>query len=188
MKNKIIIGIIVALLIGGMIYKLAANKKTIDKNASPIDRSNVPVSVSTFEVNYFTVSTDYALPAVLDNNNTGIITATQPGKLATFNIEIGQHVTKGQLIGKIDSKQREIGIKSSDATIKKLEDDNNHISRTYIQKLITDGCIIVNGNSIKTNYKLRQGDSIELRIPDPKKLDVSAEKIDLNIIYEDDND
>ncbi|HQV77753.1 MAG TPA: efflux RND transporter periplasmic adaptor subunit [Chitinophagales bacterium] len=123
MKNKIIIGIIVALLIGGMIYKLAANKKTIDKNASPIDRSNVPVSVSTFEVNYFTVSTDYALPAVLDNNNTGIITATQPGKLATFNIEIGQHVTKGQLIGKIDSKQREIGIKSSDATIKKLEDD-----------------------------------------------------------------
>ena len=120
MKNKIIIGIIVALLIGGMIYKLAANKKTIDKNASPIDRSNVPVSVSTFEVNYFTVSTDYALPAVLDNNNTGIITATQPGKLATFNIEIGQHVTKGQLIGKIDSKQREIGIKSSDENIKKF--------------------------------------------------------------------
>lgn len=123
MKNKIIIGVIAVLLIGGMIYKLSANKKIIDANAKPIDRTNVPVSVTTFDVNYIPVSTDYSLPAVLDNNNTGIITATQPGKLASFNIEIGQHVTKGQLIGKIDSKQREIGVKSTEATIKKLEDD-----------------------------------------------------------------
>lgn len=123
MKNKIIIGIIALLLVGAMIYKLSANKKIIDKNATPVDRSNVPVSVTTFEANYFPVSTDYALPAVLDINKSGIITATQPGKLATFNVEVGQHVTKGQLIGKIDSKQREIGVKSSDVTINKLQDD-----------------------------------------------------------------
>lgn len=83
----------------------------------------MPVSVTTFEASYFPISTDYSLPAVLDINKSGIITATQPGRLASFNIEIGQHVSKGQLIGKIDSKQREIGIKSSEATIKKLEDD-----------------------------------------------------------------
>lgn len=123
MKNKIIIGIIALLLIGGMVYKLSQNKKVIDKNATPVDRSNVPVSVTTFEANYFPVSTDYALPAVLDINKSGVITATQPGKLAAFNVEIGQHVTKGQLVGKIDSKQREIGIKSSDVTINKLKDD-----------------------------------------------------------------
>ena len=123
MKNKIIIGIIAVLLIGGMVYKLMANKKIIDKNAILIDRTNVPVSVTTFEASYFPISTDYSLPAVLDINKSGIITATQPGRLASFNIEIGQHVSKGQLIGKIDSKQREIGIKSSEATIKKLEDD-----------------------------------------------------------------
>lgn len=123
MKNKIIIGIIAVLLIGGMVYKLMANKKIIDKNAILIDRTNVPVSVTTFEASYFPISSDYSLPAVLDINKSGIITATQPGRLASFNIEIGQHVSKGQLIGKIDSKQREIGIKSSEATIKKLEDD-----------------------------------------------------------------
>lgn len=123
MKNNIIIAIIAILLIGGMTYKLTQNKKIITKNEQPIDRTNVPVSVTTFDANYFPVSTDYALPAVLDINKSGIITATQPGKLASFNIEIGSHVTKGQLIGKIDSRQREIGIKSSDATIKKLEAD-----------------------------------------------------------------
>lgn len=123
MKNKIIVGIIAILLIGGMAYKLTQNKKEIDKNSTPKDRSNVPVSVTTFDANYFPVSTDYALPAVLDINKSGIITATQPGKIAYFNVEIGSHVSKGQLIGKIDSKQREIGIKSSEATIKKLEAD-----------------------------------------------------------------
>ncbi|MBP6324268.1 MAG: biotin/lipoyl-binding protein, partial [Chitinophagales bacterium] len=121
MKNNIIVGIIALLLVGGMVYKLTQNKKAIDKNAQLVDRSNVPVSVTTFDANYLPVSTDYALPAVLDINKSGIITATQPGKLASFNIEIGSHVSKGQLIGKIDSKQREIGIKSSEATIKKLE-------------------------------------------------------------------
>ncbi|HRH56182.1 MAG TPA: efflux RND transporter periplasmic adaptor subunit [Chitinophagales bacterium] len=123
MKNKIIVGIIALLLIGGMAYKLTQNKKEIDKNSTPKDRSNVPVSVTTFDANYFPVSTDYALPAVLDINKSGIITATQPGKIAYLNVEIGTHVSKGQLIGKIDSKQREIGIKSSEATIKKLEAD-----------------------------------------------------------------
>jgi RND family efflux transporter MFP subunit len=123
MKNNIIVGIIALLLVGGMVYKLTQNKKAIDKNAQLVDRSNVPVSVTTFDANYLPVSTDYALPAVLDINKSGIITATQPGKLASFNIEIGSHVSKGQLIGKIDSKQREIGIKSSEATIKKLESD-----------------------------------------------------------------
>ena len=123
MKNNIIIAIIAILLIGGMAYKLTQNKKIITKNEQPVDRTNVPVSVTTFDANYFPVSTDYALPAVLDINKSGIITATQPGKLASFNVEIGDHVTKGQLIGKIDSKQREIGIKTTDVTIKKLESD-----------------------------------------------------------------
>lgn len=123
MKNKIIIAVVALLLVGAMIYKLTQNKKIITKNEQAVDRSNVPVSVSTFDVNYFPVSTDYALPAVLDINNSGIITATQPGKLVMFNIEIGSHVTKGQLVGRIDSKQREIGIKTTEVTIKKLESD-----------------------------------------------------------------
>lgn len=131
MKNKIIIGIIAVVLIGGMVYKLTQNKKIIEKNETPIDRSNVPVAVTTFDANYFPVATDYALPAVLDINKSGIITASQPGKLISFNVEIGSHVTKGQLVGKIDSKQREIGVKTTDATIQKLESD---IKRT--QELI----------------------------------------------------
>lgn len=123
MKNKIITGIVALLIVGGVTYKLVQNKKIINKNETPVDRSNVPVSVTTFDANYFPTNTEYALPAVLDINNSGIITTMQPGKLASFDIEIGKLVKKGQLVGRIDSKQREIGMKSTDATIKKLEAD-----------------------------------------------------------------
>jgi RND family efflux transporter MFP subunit len=123
MKNKIIVGIIAALLVGGMIYKLTQNKKVIVKNETPVDRTNIPVSVTTFDAGYFPVGTDYSLPAVLDINKSGIITVVQPGRIESLNIEVGSRVTKGQLVGRLDSKLREIGIKSTEVTIKKLESD-----------------------------------------------------------------
>ncbi len=123
MKNKVIIGIVALLLTGGMIYKLTQNKKIIEQNEMPVDRSNIPVAVSTFDVSYFPVSTDYALPAVLDVNNSGNINATNPGKIVSLSIELGSRVTKGQLVGKIDAKLKEIAVKSTQLTISKLEKD-----------------------------------------------------------------
>lgn len=87
MRNKIIVGIIALLLIGGMVYKLVQNKKEIVKNETPVDRSNVPIAVTAFDVNYLPVATDYALPAVLDINKSGIITVVQPGRIESFNVE-----------------------------------------------------------------------------------------------------
>jgi len=164
MKNKIIFAIIAFLLIGGMTYKLTQNKKIINQNEQPVDRSNVPVSVTTFDANYFPVANEYAMPAVLDINKSGIITATQPGKLVRFDIEIGSQVTKGQLIGCIDSKQREIGIKSTEATIKKLESD---IQRT--QDLI-EGNAAPSNSINELNYNLEtakiQKENIQQQIAD----------------------
>lgn len=59
------------------------------------------------------------------------------------------------------------------------------MSRSYIKKLIDDKTVKVNGIVVKANYKLKSGDSIEIVIPDPQKLDVTPEDIDLDILYED---
>lgn len=59
-------------------------------------------------------------------------------------------------------------------------------SRSYIQKLAEEGIVRVNGKTVKSNYKLKLEDEIELSIPEPEKLNVTAEKIDFDIIYEDD--
>lgn len=164
MKSKVIIGIVILALLGATVYKLSQNKKVIDKNETPIDRSNIPVTVSVSKAEFMPVSTDYAIPATLDINNSGIITAAQPGKLITFNIEVGQHVTKGQLIGRIDSKQREIGIKTYDATLQKLQDD---LKRT--EELIAgDAAPKTAVNDIKYNIETTkiQKESMQQQIAD----------------------
>jgi 23S rRNA pseudouridine1911/1915/1917 synthase len=58
-------------------------------------------------------------------------------------------------------------------------------SRTFIQKLISEGLVTVNDNKIKSNYRLKLNDKIVIIIPEPEKIEVKAEKIALDVIYED---
>ncbi len=68
-----------------------------------------------------------------------------------------------------------------------LSDMLSSYSRSYIQKLISDGLVLVDNNNIKSNYKLQSGDKITVYIPVPKELEITAENIPLDIIYEDED-
>lgn len=60
-------------------------------------------------------------------------------------------------------------------------------SRSYLQKLIGEGCVRVNGVRCTSKQKrLSVGDCVEIQVPEPKLLEVSAENIPLDIVYEDD--
>ncbi|MBU4376977.1 MAG: RluA family pseudouridine synthase [Candidatus Omnitrophica bacterium] len=59
------------------------------------------------------------------------------------------------------------------------------MSRTHIQRLITDKKVLVNGSPRNNHYKLEKGDFIEVEVPKARKLDIKAENIPLKIIYED---
>lgn len=59
------------------------------------------------------------------------------------------------------------------------------ISRTMIQKIIDDKKVFVNGKFEKASYKVNNGDIIEFEIPELKEIDIKPEKIDLDVIYED---
>ena len=61
-------------------------------------------------------------------------------------------------------------------------------SRSKIQTGIEEGEILVNGLTIKSNYKVRPHDLISIKIPKGKgeKSEVIAQDIDLDIVYEDD--
>lgn len=58
-------------------------------------------------------------------------------------------------------------------------------SRSFLQKLIDDGCVTVCDKAVKSNYKLKTGDSILVCIPEPQTLSVLPEDIPLKIVYED---
>ncbi|MHB9036274.1 MAG: RluA family pseudouridine synthase [Armatimonadota bacterium] len=59
-------------------------------------------------------------------------------------------------------------------------------SRSYIQKLITDGHVLVNGSVQRPNYKVQRGDQVSITIPPAEPMKVEAENIPLDVVYEDD--
>ncbi len=66
-----------------------------------------------------------------------------------------------------------------------LSENLEELSRSYIQKLIKEEHILVNGRPVKANYKTGEEDEITVQIPDPEILDVLPEDIPLDILYED---
>lgn len=58
-------------------------------------------------------------------------------------------------------------------------------SRSYIEKLIGEGSVTVNDRTVKRGYRLKDGERVNACIPEPKRLDVKAESIELDILYED---
>lgn len=69
---------------------------------------------------------------------------------------------------------------------KYLSDKLENMTRSYLKKLISDDkAVLVNGNPAKPNYKLKPGDIIELAVPEPIELEIKAENIPLDIVYED---
>ncbi|KAA5807574.1 RluA family pseudouridine synthase [Thermoanaerobacterium thermosaccharolyticum] len=60
-------------------------------------------------------------------------------------------------------------------------------TRSYLKKLILDGLVKVNGLLIKPNYKLKEGDSVDVNIPEAEEIDLRPENIPFDIIYEDDD-
>lgn len=58
-------------------------------------------------------------------------------------------------------------------------------SRTYITKLIEEGKCMVNGKIAKASLKVKQGDEVNIDLPEIKPLEVNKEDIPLDIVYED---
>jgi 23S rRNA pseudouridine1911/1915/1917 synthase len=58
-------------------------------------------------------------------------------------------------------------------------------SRARIQRLIEDGEVLVNGRAVKSSYKLRAGDCLEVELAQPIRATFSPEPIPLELVYED---
>ncbi len=59
------------------------------------------------------------------------------------------------------------------------------LSRSFIQKLIKDEGVYVNGKTVKANYKVKVEDEVEFELPESVEPDIEPEDIPLDILYED---
>lgn len=68
---------------------------------------------------------------------------------------------------------------------KLLADSMDGFTRSGIQHLLSEGNVTCGAKPITKNYKCREGDEIRVFVPDAKPLDVEAQDIPLDIVYED---
>lgn len=66
-----------------------------------------------------------------------------------------------------------------------IAENMEEISRSQIQQLIASEMITLNGNSVKSNYKVKENDKISITIPEEKEVEILAENIPLEIVFED---
>lgn len=59
------------------------------------------------------------------------------------------------------------------------------LSRSFIQKMIKDEKVLVNGKAVKGSYKVKTEDEVSFTLPEAVEPDIVAENIPLDILYED---
>ncbi len=68
---------------------------------------------------------------------------------------------------------------------KYIAENQDELTRSYIQKLIQDGNIVVDNRPVKANYKVSTAECVSITLPPPIDLAIEPEDIPLDIIYED---
>lgn len=66
-----------------------------------------------------------------------------------------------------------------------LADKMPELSRSFIQKMIKDSHVTVNGKPVKSNYRLCFDDVLKVSVPELAEPDIVPENIPLDILYED---
>lgn len=85
-------------------------------------------------------------------------------------------------------EQINVKVKQEKGRIDKvLSDLLKEHSRSQIQQWLKDQNITVNGEVTRSNYKVKENDEISINVPEAVELDVVAEDIPIEIVYEDDD-
>ncbi len=69
--------------------------------------------------------------------------------------------------------------------VKELNQEIAGMSRSYIQKLIKEGNVLVDNQKIKANYKLKSGTKIKVFVSEAREPEIIPEDIPIEILYED---
>lgn len=88
---------------------------------------------------------------------------------------------------KKEIRLKELIVKEEGQRLDKYIAEIEDISRVAVQRLIEEGNITVNGKVSKSSYKLQTDDKINIIISEAKSTNLEAQKIPLDIIYEDDD-
>ncbi|WPV64716.1 efflux RND transporter periplasmic adaptor subunit [Chitinophaga sp. LS1] len=164
MKTKYIVSLVVILIIGLIVYKLAVNKKKLnEKNRqAPVTQVQIPVKVAVakeqlLEINI--VKTGNIAPF-----KEAKVVAMSGGTLTQVRFELGDQVKQEQVLAITDTRQAQLELQKAETDAAKLRNDLD----TYTELLKGKAATQEKVNEIKNNYQtaLNQVDQARKKLAD----------------------
>ena len=66
-----------------------------------------------------------------------------------------------------------------------LSEELEDHSRSFLQKLIKEGLVTVDGKPVKANYRLSAGQQVSVQVREPEEVNIEPQEMSLDILYED---
>ncbi|MDR0792620.1 MAG: efflux RND transporter periplasmic adaptor subunit [Chitinophagaceae bacterium] len=152
MLRKFFIIAFVLLIVAAIVFKLAANKKSIDaaKALPPVQNLVTPVNTMVVAVTDFNdslIKTGTLIPF-----KEADINAMTSGKLVSVNFNLGSMVSQGQVVANIDDKALQLNLQQAGLNKNKLEKDVKRNDTLYAGNATT----LVEIQNTKLNYENAQ--------------------------------
>lgn len=151
MKKKIVIIGIVVLIVGGIAYKLAANKKVIESN-NKMANTNVTIPVNIITTKLTQPTNNLVKSGTLIPYKEADITAVSSGKLTSVNFELGDYVSRGATIALVDNAGLKLSLDAAKLAKNKAEKD----FKRYKTLLAGEATTEMNFQDAKLNYENAQ--------------------------------
>jgi RND family efflux transporter MFP subunit len=115
--KKISIIILIIGIVGIVAFRLASNKKEIDSRNQVKDNSNFKVAVNVAQVTSRTNETNLSLVGTVVANQVVDIKSEVQGKIIGLYYELGDYVSQGKVIARIDDKIRQLAVANAEQSL-----------------------------------------------------------------------
>jgi membrane fusion protein (multidrug efflux system) len=148
MKRKYIIGAIVIVLVGLIVFKLIANKKTLDAKQQPSRDTvvRIPVKVATAQEKVQEIS--LVKTGSLTPFKEAKALSSSGGTIQQLRFNLGDHVSQGQVLAVIDTRIQQLDLQKAESNAEKLKRD----LQTYTELLAGQAATQEKVNEVKQNY------------------------------------
>lgn len=124
-QRSIIISIIIIVVFGAIGLKLASNKKTIN-NQKEVKINSEKIGVNTATAEMREPGNKLELVGTAEANKTVTIAAESAGKIVQINFKLGDYVSEGAVLAKVDDTYKRLAVESAQLNYNKYKEDFEH--------------------------------------------------------------
>ncbi|WP_256011676.1 efflux RND transporter periplasmic adaptor subunit [Desertivirga xinjiangensis] len=159
MKTKYTIGIVSALIVGLITFKLSANKKELNEKKQDTKTTAVRIPVRIDSAEMQTLEVNILKTGNITPFKEAKVFSVTSGIIERLNINLGDRVKQGQVVAKIDTRTQQLDLQRSESNVAKLKND----LQTYTELLAGKAATQEQVNSIRQDYLNAVNESRQIR-------------------------